>query len=62
MTAETCPHYLTLTAEEVPDGATEFKCCPPIRGRGQPDALWQGLADGTDRLCRVRPLAVHARR
>ena len=36
VTAETCPHYLTLAAEEVPDGATEFKCCPPIRDVGQP--------------------------
>jgi allantoinase len=47
VTAETCPHYLTLTAEEVPDGATEFKCCPPIRDRTNQDALWAGLADGT---------------
>ncbi|GAA2627314.1 allantoinase AllB [Streptomyces axinellae] len=47
LTAETCPHFLTLTAEEVPDGATEFKCCPPIRERTNQDALWQGLADGT---------------
>ncbi|MEU5459261.1 allantoinase AllB, partial [Streptomyces globisporus] len=31
ITVESCPHFLTLTAEEVPDGATEFKCCPPIR-------------------------------
>lgn len=47
LTAETCPHFLTLTAEEVPDGATEFKCCPPIRERENQDALWAGLADGT---------------
>ena len=47
LTVETCPHFLTLTAEEVPDGATEFKCCPPIRERENQDALWQGLADGT---------------
>nr|WP_206323290.1 allantoinase AllB [Streptomyces sp. HNM0574] len=47
ITVETCPHFLTLTAEEVPDGATEFKCCPPIRERENQDALWQGLADGT---------------
>ncbi|MGH3101976.1 MAG: allantoinase AllB, partial [Thermoleophilia bacterium] len=31
VTAETCPHYLALSAEEVPDGATQFKCCPPVR-------------------------------
>ncbi|MGP3982204.1 allantoinase AllB [Streptomyces sp. KR80] len=47
LTVETCPHYLALTAEEVPDGATEFKCCPPIREAGNRDALWQGLVDGT---------------
>lgn len=47
VTAETCPHFLTLTAEEVPDGATEFKCCPPIREAANQDALWAGLAAGT---------------
>ncbi|QKW10081.1 allantoinase AllB [Streptomyces sp. NA04227] len=47
VTVETCPHFLTLAAEEVPDGATEFKCCPPIREAANRDALWQGLADGT---------------
>ncbi|MEV0276524.1 allantoinase AllB [Streptomyces sp. NPDC050610] len=47
LTAETCPHFLTLAAEEVPDGATEFKCCPPIREAANQDALWAGLADGT---------------
>jgi len=47
ITAETCPHYLTLAAEEVPDGATEFKCCPPIRERDNAEALWRALADGT---------------
>ncbi|MEU8618545.1 allantoinase AllB [Streptomyces sp. NPDC048623] len=46
VTVESCPHFLTLTAEEVPDGATEFKCCPPIREAANQDALWQGLADG----------------
>jgi len=47
VTVETCPHYLTLTAEEVPDGDTRFKCCPPVRAAGNRDALWQGLAEGT---------------
>ncbi|WP_405997771.1 allantoinase AllB [Streptomyces sp. NBC_00829] len=47
ITVESCPHFLTLTAEEVPDGATEFKCCPPIREAENQDALWGGLADGT---------------
>jgi allantoinase len=47
ITVETCPHYLTLTAEEVPDGASEFKCCPPIREAANQDLLWEALADGT---------------
>ncbi|MEV0564996.1 allantoinase AllB [Dactylosporangium sp. NPDC050588] len=47
VTAETCPHYLTLDAHAVPDGATEFKCCPPIRDAVNQDGLWAGLADGT---------------
>ena len=46
VTAETCPHYLTFTAEEIPDGATAFKCCPPIREAANRDALWDGLRDG----------------
>ncbi|HEX3202779.1 MAG TPA: allantoinase AllB [Actinomycetes bacterium] len=47
VTAETCPHYLVLTAEEVPDGATQFKCCPPVREASNRELLWRGLADGT---------------
>jgi allantoinase len=47
VTAETCPHYLTLRAEDVPDGATQFKCCPPIRDDANRDGLWAGLLDGT---------------
>lgn len=46
VSAETCPHYVTFTAEEIGDGATLLKCCPPIRDAGHRDALWQGLADG----------------
>ena len=46
LTVETCPHYLTLTAEAIVDGATEFKCCPPIREDGNRDRLWEALADG----------------
>jgi allantoinase len=46
VTAETCPHYLTLDAAEIPDGATEFKCCPPIRDSANADLLWAALADG----------------
>jgi allantoinase len=47
ITAETCPHYLTLSAETIPDGSPQFKCCPPIRGRSDQEALWEGLRDGT---------------
>ena len=47
ITAETCPHYLVFAAEEISDGATEFKCCPPIRERENREQLWQALSDGT---------------
>ncbi len=47
LTAETCPHYLALCADEIPDGATQFKCCPPIRERDNQDGLWAGLVAGT---------------
>ncbi|RRR97455.1 allantoinase AllB [Glycomyces terrestris] len=46
ITAETCPHYLALAAEHVPDGATAYKCCPPLRDAANRDALWDGLARG----------------
>ena len=46
VTVETCPHYLTFAAEDVDDGATFFKCAPPIRGRGTREALWRALVDG----------------
>lgn len=46
ITVETCPHYLTFSAEEVPDGDTAFKCCPPIREAEHREALWRALADG----------------
>ncbi|MEQ4716379.1 allantoinase AllB [Nonomuraea sp. B19D2] len=46
VTAETCPHYLTLAAEQVPEGATAYKCCPPIRSEANRDLLWDGLARG----------------
>jgi allantoinase len=46
VTVETCPHYLVLRAEDVPDGATQFKCCPPVRDDANRDALWAGLSDG----------------
>lgn len=47
ISAETCPHYLVLSAEEVPSGATAFKCAPPIRPAANREPLWAALLDGT---------------
>jgi allantoinase len=46
ITAETCPHYLTFSASEIADGATSFKCAPPIRQASDREALWEGLRSG----------------
>jgi allantoinase len=46
LTVETCPHYLYFAAEQVPEGATEFKSCPPIRDGYNREALWRGLEGG----------------
>ena len=46
LTAETCPHYLWFDAADIPNGATEYKCAPPIRGAGDREGLWGALADG----------------
>ena len=46
VTLETCPHYLCFAAEDVATGATEFKCCPPIRERENGLKLWQALGSG----------------
>lgn len=46
ISAETCPHYLSFAAEEIADGATAFKCAPPIRSAEERDQLWKGLVDG----------------
>jgi allantoinase len=46
VTVETCPHYLTFAAEDVPAGATEFKCCPPVRERENCERLWAALGEG----------------
>jgi len=46
LTVETCPHYLSFGAEQIPDAATQFKCAPPIRDTSRRNALWQGLIDG----------------
>jgi allantoinase len=46
ITVETCPHYLTISGEQIPDGATQFKCCPPIRSAANQDELWDALVAG----------------
>jgi allantoinase len=46
ITAETCPHYLCLEAESIPNGATHFKCAPPIRDHANREALWSALFEG----------------
>ncbi len=46
VTVETCVHYLWFAAEEIPDGATEFKCAPPIRDAANREALWNALEEG----------------
>ena len=43
ITAETCPHYLTLSSETIPEGDTRHKCCPPIRNLSNQSALWSEL-------------------
>ncbi|HTD52256.1 MAG TPA: allantoinase AllB [Thermoanaerobaculia bacterium] len=50
VSAETCPHYLTFASEEIPKGATEFKCAPPIRGSENRERLWAALAEGSIEL------------
>jgi allantoinase len=47
LSAETTPHYLVFAAEAIPDGATPYKCAPPIREDENRGRLWAGLADGT---------------
>jgi allantoinase len=46
VSVETCPHYLTFAAEHIPDGATELKCCPPIREADNRERLWSALSAG----------------
>lgn len=46
ITVETCPHYLSFAAEDIADGATAFKCAPPIRERAHRERLWDALASG----------------
>ena len=46
LTAETTPHYLHFSSESIPDGATEYKCAPPIRERSNREQLWSALEEG----------------
>ena len=46
ISVETCPHYLSLAAEDIPDGATQTKCAPPVRGRANRELLWEALGSG----------------
>jgi allantoinase len=46
ITAETCPHYLALAADQISSGATQFKCCPPIRDLANRELLWAALGAG----------------
>jgi dihydroorotase-like cyclic amidohydrolase len=62
LSAETCPHYLFFASEEVPDGATEFKCCPPIRDAVNREALWRGLEAGVSAQNRASEYAMETRR
>ena len=43
ITAETCPHYLFFSSGSIGDGATQFKCAPPIRGSENKKKLWTAL-------------------
>ncbi len=46
ITSETCPHYLSISSEEIEMGATHFKCAPPIREGINREKLWEGLERG----------------
>jgi len=46
VSVETCPHYLHLSSDKIPDGQTLFKCAPPIRSRENCEKLWRGLQEG----------------
>lgn len=48
LTVETCHHYLNLNAEDIPDAAAQFKCCPPIRGRWHREQLWKAVKKVND--------------
>ncbi len=47
ITAETCPHYFTLTDKACAEYDTNFKMNPPLRDEDSRLAVLEGLADGT---------------
>jgi len=44
--AETCPHYLVFTDEELKKRGTLAKMSPPLRQQADVDALWRAIQDG----------------
>ncbi|RAI89882.1 allantoinase [Paenibacillus pabuli] len=46
VTSETCPHYLTLTDEDVVRLGAVAKCAPPLRSQAEQDQLWDALGAG----------------
>lgn len=53
ITAETCFHYLGLASDNIKDGDTRHKCCPPIREQSNQDKLWDELTAGEDSCIRT---------
>lgn len=47
VSAETCPHYLAFTLEDLDRLGGLLKTAPVVKGAEDREALWQGLADGT---------------
>lgn len=45
--AETCPHYLVRTVDDVEKAGVYAKINPPVRSKADQDALWEAIADGT---------------
>ncbi len=46
VTCETCPHYLTLTEDDVLQLGAVAKCAPPLRPQAEQDALWESVKAG----------------
>ncbi|KAK5115167.1 hypothetical protein LTR85_009925 [Meristemomyces frigidus] len=53
ITAETCFHYLSLAAEQIQEGDTRHKCCPPIRNQANQDGLWDEMLDLEDSVLKT---------